>query len=390
MSDSTRTPPFWRGLVMKSFLSLFAFLPAAAGVSSVGCSLAANLDDLDNGVSDDAAAGGYSQLPNPQQSVADAGWSNDPHLAPDAVAAGPIAADGPESPVDPDLGAAPAPSLDASGVDHSAVVAATTNEPPGTNSRDSVGPPDSALEVQLVDAAPIEGGFERGDSSADGAQTSGWCASHRSQETVDCHDFDEGQPADFGFSSHYFTAHYASVTSTDFASGSPPSALLVSTPLLALGGAPQDEQFNDLLAFHDKVELRFALKIASYDPTAGYVSLFRISYVTGNWGVEFDLEQGGAVFNESISTFAGTTKHTYAAAQPSVLDAWTNVDCVFDLANHTVSLSYDGVSVLANQTIANPNQLAPAIFVQTGLNYLVAPAKPMTIYYDNLLLNTPP
>ena len=388
MSVSIRTPSFWRGFVTKSFFSLLALLPTAAGVSSAGCSLGENLDDLDNGVTGEGTSGGSPWTPSPEQSDNDAGRSNAPGLTADGVVSPTVAPDASDSPIGPDSGPAPAAYLDASGVDDSDAAADTTKERPGANPTDSAGTPDSALDAPTADARPIEGGVE-GDSSADGAQSSGWCASHRSPVTVDCHDFDEGQPADFGFSSHYFTAHYASVTSAEFGPGSSPSALLVSTPFLALGGAPQDEQFNDLVAFHDKVELSFALKIVSYDPTAGYVSLFRISYLTGNWSLEFDLQQGGAVFNESISTFGGATKHSYAAPQPSVLDGWTNVDCVFDLANHTVSLSYGGVSVVANQTIANPSQSTP-VFVQTGLNYLVAPAKPMMIYWDNMLLNTPP
>jgi len=227
--------------------------------------------------------------------------------------------------------------------------------------------------------------------SVNGNDAGGWCASHASTTTVDCHDFDDGKPPQTGFSNHYYSGHFATVTSADFAPGSPPSALLLSTPSLDAGAPSQDEQFNDILSYHAKVELGFALKIVDYDPNAGYVSLFRASYRDGTWAAELDLQQNGASFVESTKLADGGTEHaTYAAALPPVLDAWTDVDCVFDFANHTISLSYNGIPVVTNQHMKNPDPNGQGIFIQTGLNYLVAPAKPMMIYYDNILLGTPP
>jgi hypothetical protein len=218
-----------------------------------------------------------------------------------------------------------------------------------------------------------------------------WCSSHASATTLDCHDFDEGQPPQSGFASHYFSGHYASVTATDYAPGSPPAALLVTTPQIDAGGPSQDEQFNDVLGFRTKVELSFDLKIVNYDPTAGDVSLFRLSYQGGGWATQFDLHQNGASFTESnAGPDGGAEQTTYVAAQPSALDAWTNVDCLIDFGNHTMSLWYNGVPIITNQAIRNPDQNKPMLFVQTGLNYLVAPAKPMMIYYDDILLSAPP
>ena len=54
-----------------------------------------------------------------------------------------------------------------------------------------------------------------------------------------------------------------------------------------------------------------------------------------------------------------------------------------------MSLSYNGVSVVSNESIPNPVQNNPTLFVQVGLNYLQPPAQAMMIYYDNILLEAP-
>jgi hypothetical protein len=72
------------------------------------------------------------------------------------------------------------------------------------------------------------------------------------------------------------------------------------------------------------------------------------------------------------------------------LDAWTRIDLVVDLGAHTQSLTYDGASALSGSSISNPTQSNPALFVQSGLNYLGGPAKPMSIYNDDIVVNTPP
>jgi hypothetical protein len=400
MSDPIRTFRH-RGRVVAKLLGIGGLLlPAVAGTTSAGCSLAFNLDDLRNatGHVEDASFGAPAPVFETQLSATDA-----------------------DAPVDsafrgPD-GAAPQPNGDASdpgpqpiGTDdsHPPVLGIPTEAGPGAletpMSRPDASDGRDATTVTMVrdagtstkDAALDVGTDAKMDAdlgvAANDAGT--WCAAHRSATTVDCYDFDEGQPALFGFASHYFTGNYASVISTDFAPGSRPSALLVSTPSLFVGAPPEYQQFGEALSFHPKVEVSFAVKIVGYDPNAPDVSLFRIAYQNGVWGADFDLLQGGAGFVETPPLlFGGTKRSTYPAVQPSPIDAWTTVDCLFDFVNHTVSLSYNGVAVVSGQPIANPDQIgpiAPNILTEMGLNYLGAPAKPMLIYYDDILLTTPP
>lgn len=384
MANPTRTPRYWRRAVSRSFPPLtWWLLPTALGATSVGCSVLENLDELDDDLSQDAGA---SRDPAPAPAPMHVGTETDE--AQDSAVAGADGAtgqtpalDGPDALIEAD--AAGPPTIAPDGSD---LVAAPAGRDADAQAR-RMRLADGSRDVQDLDASDAD----TVTGSVDAQDAGGWCAAHRSANAIDCYDFDEGQTAQYGFMSHYYTGHFASVTSMDFAPGSPPSSLLVSTPLLDAGEAPQDEQFNDTLAFHNKVELSFALKIVNYDPDAGYISPFRFSYQNGAWAAELDLEQTGAFFNESTALPDGGTRHsTYAAAQPSPLDAWTNVDCLFDLANHTVSLSYDGVAVVTNQAITNPGQTAPAIFVQVGLNFLMSPAKPMMLYYDDIVLSTPP
>lgn len=357
-------------------------LSAAVAIVPIGCSVVENLDDLNRGASNDAVVSGNAgQASDPLPGQTQPSQSQDagpPLRAFDTPMSVP---DGSDLAIGEDSEAPSATESDSAGFDQ-------TMKGGEVAQSEATSPPDGSADAQVAQTSEMDVGTAAA-ATVDAQQGSGWCAANSSATTVDCHDFDEGKAAEDGFASHYYTAHYSSVTSTDFAPGSSPSSLLVSTPMLALGGAPLDEQFNDLVPFHDKVELSFALKIVDYDPTAGYLSLFRVSYVGGAWAAEFDLQQTGASFEESVTTFLGVTRLKYTAAQPMSLDEWTTVDCVFDFVNHKLSLSYDGVPIVTNQTIANPDQGTPIIFVQVGLNYLVSPAKPMMIYYDNILLSTP-
>jgi hypothetical protein len=375
MSDPFRTARPWAPDPAARLSAVFGLLMSvAAGACSVGCSLAVNLDDLDNALGQGADAASGDSVREPLPAAIDGGQLPDSTVA---------AADGADAQMREPDGAFPPATMGEGGVDA---------QEQATDAADSSNAQDGATDRGGADAGlgPLDAGTDA-TGSTDAAPAGTWCSTHKSSSTADCHDFDEGQPVQYGFTNHYYSGDFASVTSTDFAPGSPPSALLVSTPLLDAGGPSQDEQFNDVLSFHDKVELSFALKLVNYDASAPYVSLFRFSYQDGAWAAQFDLRQGGAVFNETTALPDGGTSHsTYAAAQPSPLDAWTNVDCLFDFAKHTVSLSFNGVVIVSNQPITNPDQSAPTLFVQAGLNFLVSPAKPMMIYYDNILLNTPP
>jgi hypothetical protein len=357
---------------------------ALPGAGLLGCNLVAGLDQFDNAVAEDTASDAASsgddsaQVPGSPSNGLDSGVPGNP-----GADQGPPSGD--------DSGSAP-PPMWPSDSGFSETPDAGTTSPPGDMAVQDSGyvsshedAPSMMLDPGADAANPVDAA-----SPLDAGPAGPWCATHMSPTTLDCHDFDEGQPPQTGFSNNYFSGRFATVTTTDFAPGSPPGSLLLSTPLLDAGAPAQDEQFNDLVAFHPKVELSFALKIVDYDPGAGDVSLFRISYQTGTWAMQFDLQQHGASFTETSTADGGTKHTTYSAAQPTTLDAWTNVDCLIDFNAHTLSLSYDGKAVLSNQPIENPNDKNPQIFVQAGLNYLVAPAKPMMIYDDNILLAAPP
>ncbi len=370
-----------------------------AGGPFLGCSLIAGLQEFDDAIAQgpDSAPtdGSFSSTPFPVPS--DGGDSLDgsaladenigPSQGMPEAQVGATIDDGPQETAE--ASADLADGADEPSVTDSAYAEGAPDAGPDAPDSSPVAPdanralPDAGMEAEVA----VEAGA---DALARDAGT--WCASHATTNTSDCHDFDEGQQPQTGFSSHYYTGRYASVTLVDFAPGSPPASLLVSTPMLNAGAQPQDEQFNDVVAFHTKVELSFAVKIVNYDANAGYLSLFRFSFQNGTWALELDLQQQGATFSESSTLPDGGTKRSvYAAAQPSPLNAWTNVDCLIDFGQHTISMSYGGVPVVNSQTITNPAQSKlPGIFVQIGLNYLVAPAKPMMIYYDDILLGTPP
>ncbi len=389
-----------RGRVVAKLLGIGGLLlPAVAGTTSAGCSLAFNLDDLRNatGPVDDASSGAPPAVFETQLSATDAGDSADSAFR------------GPDGAAPPPAGDASDPSPQPSGTDdsHPPALGTLTEAGPGalgtpmsrpdaSDARDATTAtmaPDAGASTK--EAVPDAGTDAKMDADAGVAANDAgtWCAAHRTATTVDCYDFDEGQPALFGFATHYFTGNYTSVISTDFAPGSSPSALLVSTPSLFVGAQPAYEQLGNMLSFHPKVEVSFAVKVVGYDANAPDVSLFRIAYPNSAWGVDFDLLQGGAGFIETTGLLFGGKRSTYPAAPPSPIDAWNTVDCVFDFVNHTVSLSYNGVAVLSGQPIMNPDQIGPIgpnIFSDMGLNYLGAPAKPMLLYYDDILLTTPP
>jgi hypothetical protein len=261
---------------------------------------------------------------------------------------------------------------------------------------------DSPVDVTVyspVDATPDSQTSPPVDASPDTAigdsampvdaspEASTWCAMNATTNTFDCHDFDESSDAAAGFTNHLLSTwgELATVTSTDYAPSSAPSSLLISTPALD-GGGYAIEQFNDVLLYHNKFELSFATKIVNYDSDAGVVSLIRMSYQNNGWAETLDLRGATTALNESW-TNNGKAAHT-ATMLP--LNAWVNVDLVVDLNGHTQTLTYNGISALTASAISNPNESNPALFVQAGLNYLGGPALPMSIYCDNIIVNTPP
>jgi hypothetical protein len=256
---------------------------------------------------------------------------------------------------------------------------------------------DSALEGS-VDVTTDSSVTTATDAGADTTQDAGatsdstpeagtWCARNTSANTFDCHDFDETGDSSAGFTNHLLSSwgELAVVTSTDYAPGSPPNSLLISTPAIDAGGYAID-QYNDVLLYHNKFELRFATKIVNYDSSAGVVSLIRMSYQNNGWAETLDLQGNTTTLDES---WTGNGKAAHSVTMLP-LDSWVDVDLVVDLNGHTQSLTFNGVSALTVSTISNPNQSNPALFVQAGLNYLGGPAKAMSIYCDDIEVNTPP
>lgn len=331
-------------------------LAASVAILTAACSLVADVGEFDNATAahDDAASQSDGEVA-------------DGFLLPEPDGAAEVA-----SPID---GGAPADSArvgDTSVSDFDDGDAAAPSSDAGDGAVDAIDASDSAAPVQ--DAAALA-----------------WCAAHQSATTLDCHDFDEGNPAPQGFTSNYFSTIFASVTSASYVPGSPPSSLLLSTPLLDAGGPSADEQFNDLVAYHSKLELTFSLKIVNFDPTSGDVSLFRISYNDSHWAVTLDYQNTTAALNESAILVDGgpTTHHAHQASQPPFTD-WTTVDVLVDFVGQTIAMTYNGISVVTSQAIESPTETNPMLFVQAGLNFLGSPAKPMMIYYDNILLSAPP
>jgi hypothetical protein len=252
----------------------------------------------------------------------------------------------------------------------------------GVGSADAGG--DATSETAISDAGDLADLADLGDAAA-----LSWCARHASDQNFDCHDFDECGDAGAGFTSHFYSGDYASVTSSDYAPGSPPSSLVVSTPALDAGNA--DDQYNDVLLYKDKLELEFSVKIVNQDLKAGDLSLFRLSYQNNAWALTFDMHGASGALDEQWSLpHGGTGQASHAVEGSLALSAWTDIDIVVDFALHTVSMTVNGAEAVKGASISNPSQSNPALFVQTVLNYLSAPATPMLIYYDDIVVRTPP
>jgi hypothetical protein len=311
-------------------------LGAWTAVCMVGCNLVANLDRFDNAVA----------------APVDVSSASDDSSAVDANTQ-------PTSDVDsqPAGDAATASNLDA-GIDSTVDIG-----------QDSAPTNDSST---TLDVAP---------------EATTWCALHAPVTAFDCHDFDETNDAAAGFTSHFIpsSGDMAQVTSTDYAPGSPPNSLLIATPALDAGGYEID-QFNDVLLYSNKLEVSFAVKIVNYDSSDGVVSLIRVSYQNNAWAETLDINANTTALDESWSG-GGKAAHTVTMLS---LNAWVSVDLLVDLNTHTQSLTYSGVSALSSTGISNPNESNPALFVQSGLNYLGGPAKPLSIYTDDIVVSTPP
>ncbi|MGA2449986.1 MAG: hypothetical protein ABTD50_15005 [Polyangiaceae bacterium] len=361
--------------------------PIGALAALAGCNLVADLGQFDNAISASADA---ATLSDDSSTPIDAG----PGVPLDASPGVPLDAS-PDVSLDasPDisLDASPDVSLDASpGVPHDASPGTALDATAGPDVDTGTGSALDAGTDSTLDAAQDSTAAGESDaaSAPDGAAEAGsWCALHAPATAFDCHDFDETSDASAGFTSHFIPAsgEMAQVTSTDYAPGSPPNSLLIATPALDAGGYEID-QFNDVLLYHNKLEVTFALKIVGYVSTDGVVSLLRVSYQNNAWAETLDITANAAALNESWSNGG---KAAHAVAMPT-LNAWVNVDLLVDLNGHTQSLAFDGVGEISDGGISNPNESNPALFVQSGLNYLGGPAQPLSIYTDDIVVNNPP
>jgi hypothetical protein len=353
-----------------------ALLAVTAAAFAAGCNLLADLSQFDNAVEGDSD----SSSPVTDGALPVLGDDAMPVVSEDAT---------------PFVSYDDAFSYDAPSPTREEASDGTTQDPPDPppDAGAADGPADTGADVpDSEDAAG--NGFDSGEGGTSAPQDAAvpkWCAAHVSSSTFDCHDFDEGKAPSSGFSSNYFSTPFASLTSADYAPGSPPSSLLLTTPSLAAGASGALEQFNDIVPSHGKLELSFAVKIVNYDTSAADVSLFRLSYQASGWVISLDYYGNTANLNE-ISTLSdgGTYMGKYPATTPAQFDTWNTVDVLVDFNGHTISLDYNGVASVTNQSITNPTENNPTLFVQTALNFLASPAKPMTMYFDDIVISTPP
>jgi hypothetical protein len=243
---------------------------------------------------------------------------------------------------------------------------------------------DAGADV-IADSARADVGPADVEADEPSAPTS-WCALHAPTYTIDCHDFDESLDASGGFSSHYTTAagDFSRVTSADYAPGSAPNSLLFSTPTVDTGSTTFD-QFNDFLSYHGKLEISFSVKITNYDVNVGLLSLFIVSYQNGDWSEGIYIQGSTTTLVEVVSSVR--TIHSVSSIP---INTWVHVDLTIDLNAHTQIFTYNNVSALSNNATINPTESSPKLLVQAGLNYIAGPAKPMQIYWDDMLVDTPP
>jgi hypothetical protein len=233
------------------------------------------------------------------------------------------------------------------------------------------------------------GGGDPGGGDSGAGDAGSWCRANSTTNTASCRDFDEGKQIAALWSISYFTpSDFSSIDLTDHAPGSAPSSLLFSTPQVAAGDSAQG-QLVDHLQFVSDVTLQFALKIANFDPGAGDVSLVRVAYQSGNWAVSLDFNGGvGNVLEAFLPPDGGAqTTASHPVSQPN-FQTWTTVLLDVDINAQRVYLSYDGVSVANGVVLSNPpNASTSAISVTVGANYIGGPAQPMSISYDDVLIN---
>jgi hypothetical protein len=126
----------------------------------------------------------------------------------------------------------------------------------------------------------------------------------------------------------------------------------------------------------------------NYDPNNVHdLSLVRIAYDNGQWAATWDLQGYTSSVNESVVPPAGGLANTIAhkTSMPP-LGSWIDVVFTVDVAAQVVSFSFNG-SQQFRDPIAAP-AIAGPVAVTVGVNSLVGPAPPMSLFYDNILVTT--
>jgi hypothetical protein len=349
--------------------SLAWIIVATTGAATTtACSLVANLGQFDNAklASTDAApTDGSASTSNDGAVMADAGT--------DSTVGSDDAASSDEASLSDDASASDA----------------------GSSGDDADG---SALGDASMDASAhqVDSG-DAGERDAEAGPTPTWCVANSPPSFVACIDFDEGrtyaqvEALDWSSAPYFEPYDFGSLDTTDYAPGSPPDCLLLTTPELDAGGVPAQEQFTQNTKFQTSVDVSFALKITNFDSTVTDLSLIRIAYTDSSWTASLDLNESNSQVLETIVPVDGGA-NTYVSHPVPLppLNQWVNVDFRVDSAANTVTLSYGTVQALPTTGVLTHPQATPSMSVEIGVNYLqpstASPLEPMEIRYDNVLV----
>ncbi len=257
---------------------------------------------------------------------------------------------------------------------------------------------DVAVDSSTEDAAETGGPADATDSTdvSEVGPPNDWCAANSNATTVLCRDFDDGKAYGYLFSmtNVNLVAGGPVPTIVSNVSLSPPSSLLLNMPFLGAcavdGGAGCSEQIQltSQVLSRTFVQLEFAIQLVNYDPNNVHdLSLFRVAYGNGQWAATWDLQGFMSTVYESVIPPGGGVANTIAhmASLPS-LGSWVNVVFAVDVAAQAVSLSFNG-RVVFRDPAAAPAIVGP-VSVTLGVNNLIGPSTPLSLFLDNILLTT--
>ncbi len=254
-----------------------------------------------------------------------------------------------------------------------------------------------AADASTNDATDASGPADAAGSPdvSDVGAPSDWCAANSNAKTALCRDFDDGKAYGYLFSTTYVNLAAAGAVPTIVSnvSLSPPSSLLLSMPFLGActidGGTDCSEQIqltSNILS-RTFVQIDFAIQLVNYDPNNVHdLSLFRIEYGNGQWAATWDLQGFMSTVYESVIPPEGGVANTiqHKASLPPA--GWVNVVFTVDVAAQSVSLSFNGSVVFSDPSSAPP--IVGPVSVTLGVNNLIGPATPLSLFLDNILLTT--